>query len=172
MDSKEGVWKTIPVLFHSADHQKAMVTAIWKETAAAALSLKPATLPTPSPMEGQRDAPDSAQAAAFVSTQGKVRGSSRRPGRPPQGLPSPGSRGRQHHGTAEQRLSRLGGKTAHGDKPAVPEPCSPPRTGVTHSHQSVPSAPCCALPWMSQGRVFGTAFPRLYKSPTWALLGV
>lgn len=62
-----------------------MVTAVWKETAAPVLSLKPATLPTHTPREGQRDAPDSAQAMAFVSTQGKVRGSFRRTGRPPQG---------------------------------------------------------------------------------------
>lgn len=58
---------------------------MWKETAAPVLSLKPATLPTHTPREGQRDAPDSAQAMAFVSTQGKVRGSFRRTGRPPQG---------------------------------------------------------------------------------------
>lgn len=73
------------MLFHTAEQQKAVVTAVWKETAAPVLSLKPATLPTHTPREGQRDAPDSAQAMAFVSTQGKVRGSFRRTGRPPQG---------------------------------------------------------------------------------------
>lgn len=73
------------MLFHTAEQQKAVVIAVWKETAAPVLSLKPATLPTHTPREGQRDAPDSAQAMAFVSTQGKVRGSFRRTGRPPQG---------------------------------------------------------------------------------------
>lgn len=64
-------------------------------------SPQPANLPPPSPREGQRDAPDSAQAAAFVSTQGKVRGSSGRPGRPPQG-PAAGAAGTAPgHGRAE-----------------------------------------------------------------------
>lgn len=124
-------------------------------------SPQPANLPPPSPREGQQDAPDSAQAAAFVSTQGKVRGSSGRPGRPPQG-PAAGAAGTgrglrgQHRGTAGQRLSRLGGKAAHEHKPAVPEPCSPPRTphGAHRAHTRPPvcperSAPC---PVMGESR--------------------
>ncbi|XP_038020733.1 proline-rich receptor-like protein kinase PERK10 [Motacilla alba alba] len=82
MDSKEGVWKAIPVLFH-ARPEKGNGDSNMERNSSPSLSLQPATLPTPTPREGQRDAPDSAQAATFVSAQGKVRGSSRRPGRQP-----------------------------------------------------------------------------------------
>lgn len=75
MNSKEGVWKTIPVLF-----QKVGVTATWKGTAAPVLSLEAASRAAHTPREGQRDAPDSAQAVAFLSARDKVRRSFRHPG--------------------------------------------------------------------------------------------
>ncbi|KAL2304246.1 hypothetical protein Nmel_012990 [Mimus melanotis] len=69
----------------------------------------------------------------------------------------------QYRTTAEQRLSKLGVKSAQGDKPAMPEPLLtvPSRAG-THSHQpGILRALCCALPLRSQGQVFGTAFTRV-----------
>lgn len=84
-----------PHLCCSTQHnqQKAAVTVMWKETAAPVLSLKPATLPTHTPREGQRDAPESAQATTFLSTEGKVRGSFRHTGWPPQGPGAAGAGG-------------------------------------------------------------------------------